>query len=143
MDAATSFIWSFLIKSKEPLWLFLKKHGRQTTAPTYIRTDQGGKLAQSTTFRQVVAEHQYSLETTASDNSNQNNRDERPHCSMSNKMHCLLYSSNLGSEFWSDDLLYLAYIYNRTHHEAINKTPTRHGQGDNHLLNISKHLGHQ
>ena len=39
-------------------------------------------------------------------------------------MRCLLYSSNLGSEFWSDTLLYLAYIYNRTNHEeAINKTP--------------------
>ena len=42
---------------------------------------------------------------------------------MANMMHCLLYSSNLGSEFWSDALLYAAYIYNRTHHKAIDKTP--------------------
>ena len=127
VDAATQFVWIFLTKSKEPpimtLRLFLKKHGKQNEGPAYIRTDQGGELARSTTFQQVVAEYQCSLEITGSDNSSQNGRGKRPHRTMANMMRCLLYSSNLGSGFWSDALLYAAYVYNRTHHEAIDKTP--------------------
>jgi hypothetical protein len=37
-----------------------------------IRTDNGGELAGSEDFRQVVGEHGYILETTAPDASNQN-----------------------------------------------------------------------
>jgi hypothetical protein len=35
----------------------------------------------------------------------------------------MLYGANLGVEFWADALVYAAYLYNRTYHEAIGKTP--------------------
>jgi hypothetical protein len=35
----------------------------------------------------------------------------------------MLYGANLGVEFWADALVYAAYLYNRTYHDAIGKTP--------------------
>ena len=126
-DAASRFTWIFLTKTKEPpiitLNTFMEQHGLNDKTPKFVRTDQGGELARSQAFRNLMAKHNYTVEPTGADNSSQNGRGERPHRTFANMMRCLLYSSNLGSEFWSDALLYSAYLYNRTHHSAIDKTP--------------------
>ena len=126
-NAASRHTWIFLTKTKEPpivtLDLFLTQHGLKKEIPKSVRTDQGGELARSTAFCNLMAKHNYTVEPTGADNSSQNGRGERPHRTFANMMRCMLYSSNLGSEFWSDALLYAAYIYNRTHHSAIGKTP--------------------
>ncbi len=55
IDSVSRRVWAFLTKSKDPpidiLRAFLKKFGVGTGV---IRTDQGGKLARSDTFRDMV-----------------------------------------------------------------------------------------
>ena len=103
--------------------MFLSKYGLKDDTPKYIRTDLGGELARSTTFRDTVAKYKYSLETTGADTSSQNGRGERPHRTLANMVRCLLYSSTLGTEFWSDALVYATYLYNRSHHSELGTTP--------------------
>ena len=38
-------------------------------------------------------------------------------------MRCMLYSSRLGVEFWVDAIRHAVWLYNRTHHSAIECTP--------------------
>jgi hypothetical protein len=35
----------------------------------------------------------------------------------------MLYGASLGAEFWADALVYAGYLYNRTYHTAVGKTP--------------------
>ena len=53
-DAASRHTWIFLAKTKEPpivtLEVFLTQHSLKNEIPKFIRTDQGGELAQSTAF---------------------------------------------------------------------------------------------
>jgi hypothetical protein len=89
----------------------------------YIRTDNGNELAGSQEFRQTAMNHDFLVETTAPDSSSENGLGERPHRTLKEKVRCLLYTAGLGVEFWSDALLHAVWLYNRTHHTAIDKTP--------------------
>jgi hypothetical protein len=154
IDAASRYIWTFLLKGKDPLIAiidqFLNKHGTgikgmitttnegllhksktfntvcinkgyQTNTANLlknldfesagaeslhhtIRMDNEGEFSGSEDFRQVVGEHGYILETTASDASNQNGLAERPHRTLKEKVRCLLYTGVLGILFWSSAL---------------------------------------
>ena len=88
-----------------------------------IRTDQGGELARSGDFQQTVLNHGYLLETTGPDASSQNGLAERPNRTLKERVRCLLYTAGLGTEFWSDALIHAAWLYNRTFHRSIDKTP--------------------
>jgi hypothetical protein len=70
-----------------------------------------------------IAKHGYLLETTGPDASSQNGRGKRPHRMLTNMVCCMLYSASLGAEFWADALTHAAYLYNRTLHDSIGKTP--------------------
>jgi hypothetical protein len=171
VDAASRYIWVFLLKSKHPpiatIAQFLQKHGtatkgKITTTPGglldksksfstvctdrgyecetlafdlnfedsgletprhTVRTDNGGELAGSTAFCQTIAEHGYIVEPTAPDASNQNGLAERPHKTLKERVRCLLYTAGLGILFWADALLHSVWLYNRTYHSRIDKTP--------------------
>jgi hypothetical protein len=171
VDAATRYIWVFLLKGKHPpiatITQFLQKHGTAhkgtiTTTPGglldksrsfetickergyecgtvdfdlnfedsgletprhTIRTDNGGELAGSTDFCQTIAQHGYLVEPTAPDASNQNGLAERPHKTLKERVRCLLYTAGLGILFWADALLHSVWLYNRTYHSRIEKTP--------------------
>jgi hypothetical protein len=171
IDAATRYIWVFLLKGKHPpiatIAQFLQKHGsatkgKITTTPGglldksksfatackergyecdtmdfdlnfedtgletprhTVRTDNGGELAGSTAFCQTIAEHGYLVEPTAPDASNQNGLAERPHKTLKERVRCLLYTAGLGILFWADALLHSVWLYNRTFHSRIDKTP--------------------
>lgn len=126
-DAYTRVCWIFLLKSKEPptetIRAFMEIYGRRDNTQRFIRTDQGGELARSTEFRQILLKSGYLLEDTGSDTSSQNGRGERPHQTLSNMMRCLLYNAGLGSAYWADALVYSVYLYNRLYHDTIMMTP--------------------
>jgi hypothetical protein len=63
------------------------------------------------------------VETTAPDASNQNGLAERPHKTLKERVRCLLYTAGLGTMFWADALLHAVWLYNRTFHSQIDKTP--------------------
>jgi hypothetical protein len=88
-----------------------------------VLTNNGGELAGSADFRQVVGNHGYILETTAPDASNQNGLAERPHRTLKEKVRCLLYTAGLGIPFWSCALLHAVWLYNRTFHSGLDITP--------------------
>jgi hypothetical protein len=127
LDGFTRQVWSYPTKTKEPpiatVDLFLKQFGLHDGTQRYIWTDQGGKLAHSAEFPAAILKHGYVLEPTGPDASSQNGRGEGPHRTLANMIRCMLYGENLGVEFWADALVYAAYLYNRTYHEAIGKTP--------------------
>ena len=86
--------------------MFLEKYEVKDSSTRYIGTDQGSELARSEAFWKMAQQFGYSIETTGADNSSQNGRGERPHWTHGNMVRCLLYSSSIGAEFWSDALMH-------------------------------------
>ncbi len=75
VDEASRYVWIFLTNSKSPpidiVQEFLTQHGHDDGG--CIRTDQGGKLARSSNFRDLVL-HQfhYTIEPTGANSPSQN-----------------------------------------------------------------------
>jgi hypothetical protein len=100
------------MKSKDPpidiLRDFLKKFGVGTGV---IRKDQGGKLARSDTFRDMVlAEFGYVVEPTGTDSPSQNGGTESYNHTLAVKVRTLLYGAGLPARFWSAALLHAVYL---------------------------------
>ena len=88
-----------------------------------IRTDNGGELAKSQGIQETIFNHGYNLETTAPGTSNQNGLAERTNKTLKERVRCLLYTASLGAEFWADALLHAVWLYNRTYHRWLGRTP--------------------
>lgn len=88
-----------------------------------VRTDNGGELAGSHDFNKTVAEHGYLTEPTPPDSSAMNGLAERPNRTLKERVRCLLYTAGLGTEFWSDALIHVVWLYNRTIHRSLERTP--------------------
>ncbi len=115
----------FLTKSKDPpidiLLAFLKKFGVGTGV---IRTDQGGKLAHSNTFRDMVlAEFGFVVKPTGADSPSQNGGTESYNHILAVKVRTLLYGTGLPACFWSAALLHAVYLHNCLVHSATVRTP--------------------
>jgi hypothetical protein len=124
-DSASRRVWAFLTKSKEPpitiLNAFMSKFG---TGSGIIRTDQGGKLAQSNAFREtMLKDFGYVVECTGADSPSQNGGAEIYNNTLAVKVRTLLYGSGLPAKFWSAALLHAVYLHNRLVHSATHKTP--------------------
>jgi hypothetical protein len=89
----------------------------------YIRTDNGNQLAGSQDCRQLASDHEFIVETTTLNSSSKIGLGKRPQRTLKEKVHCLLYTAGLGVEFWSDALLHAVWLYNRTYHTSIDRTP--------------------
>ena len=127
IDSYTRYIWIFLNKNKNPpiktVTQFLKSYGIK--GPNCIvRTDQGGELAKSVSFRKVITDAGYRLETTGADNSAQNAIAERPHQTLANMVRAGLENSGLHVRFWSDAILHAVYVKNRLPHTAFQNKMT-------------------
>ena len=126
IDRATRYTWTFLTGTKEPpvkeaqavLRKFKSHHEHRT-----VRTDQGKELGLSIAFKQMVAEEEYALEITGSDDSKTNGMAERPHQTLAQMVRCILHSANLGPQYWSYALMHATKVYNRRPHTSINMTP--------------------
>lgn len=127
IDRCTRYIWIFPLRSKSVppalIRLFLQTHGTHARVVKTLRTDGEGSLAESPQFRQILIEHGYTLEKTATDTSSQNGLAERPHRTLGEMTRCLLYSAAMPIYFWADALVYAAYIHNRLYHEGVKGVP--------------------
>jgi hypothetical protein len=126
VDEASRYVWVFLQKSKEPpvdlICKFLALHG--SPAGGVIRTDLGGELARSTTFRSAVFScHCYVVEPTGADSPSQNAGAERWNQTLVVITRSLLYGSGLPSRYWSAALVHVAYIHNCRVHLETKMTP--------------------
>jgi deoxyuridine 5'-triphosphate nucleotidohydrolase len=126
IDRSTRYTWIFLTDSKVPpidaarsvLKKFKSKNPHRT-----VRVDQGGELGKSGEFKAMISEEEYSLELTGSDASAQNGMVENPNKIFGQMMRCMLFSADLGSEYWSWALLHAIYIKNRLPHYSTGMTP--------------------
>eukprot|EP00980_Cylindrotheca_fusiformis_P020335 scaffold7349_cov135-Cylindrotheca_fusiformis.AAC.1 len=99
-----------------------------------IRTDNGGELAGSRQFQEVVTTHGYLPEPTPPGTSSMNGIAERPNRTLKERVRCILYAAGLGTEFWSDALLHVVWLYNRTIHRSLDRTPYEAYTGKRPLL---------
>ncbi len=125
VDGASRRVWAFLTKSKEPpldiLRSFMTKFG---VGNGVVRTDQGGELACSKSFRDMMLrEFGYVVEPTGADSPSQNGGTKIYNNTLAVKVRTLLYGSGLSAKFWSAALLHAVYLHNWLVHSATNKTP--------------------
>jgi hypothetical protein len=89
-----------------------------------VRTDQGGELAHSTEFINMLeSEFHYVVEPTGSDSPSQNGAAEIYNDKLANKARTLLYTSNLPAKFWSAALIHSVYLHNRLVNSETKTTP--------------------
>jgi hypothetical protein len=101
---------------------FLAQHGHADGG--CIRTDQGGKLAWSPAFRDLLLrDFNYTIEPTGADSPSQNGSVEIYNDKFAVRTRTLLYSLGLPAKFWSAALLHSVYLHNRLVHSDTKKTP--------------------
>ena len=126
IDEASRYVWVFLTASKNPpldiVTEFLHQHGHEDGGS--IRTDQGGELARSTAFQDLLLrQFHYTLEPTGADSPSQNGAVEIYNDKFAVRTRTLLYGSGLPAQFWSAALLHSVYLHNRLVHAETRKTP--------------------
>ena len=89
-----------------------------------IRTDQGGELARSRSFQDVLHNANYTIEVTGADNSSQNTVAERPHRTLANMVRAGLENAGLPYKYWSDALLHANFVKNRLPHKFFDSKYT-------------------
>ena len=122
IDRKSRYIWIFLTKTKEPPLLQVKSLLSifKPCPISRITTDQGGELASSKKFVDLIASTNYILTPTGAYSSSQNGLAETPNKHLAQIMRNLLYSEGLGSQFWSYAMRHSVYLKNRWPHSSIN-----------------------
>jgi hypothetical protein len=126
IDEASWYAWVFLTKSKNPpldiVRAFLRLHGH--TDGGCIRTDQGGELASSSAFGDLVLkEFGYTLEPTGADSPSQNGAVEIYNDKLGICTRSLLYRSGLPAKYWSTALIHAVYLHSQLVHSVTLCTP--------------------
>jgi hypothetical protein len=127
VDKALHFGWIFLTATKEPpldiIRAFLAQHGH--AGGGCIRTDQGGKLARSPSFYDLLlGNFNYTIKPTGADSPSQNGSAKIYNDKFAIQSWTLLYGSGLPAKFWSAALLHLVYLHNQLAHWEMKKTPS-------------------
>jgi hypothetical protein len=128
IDEASRLAWIFLTATKEPpvaiVQAFLAQHGHADGG--CIRTDQGGELARSPAFRDLLLrDFNYTIEPTGADSPSQNGSAEIYNDKFAVRTRTLLYGSGLPAKFWSAALLHSVYLHNRLVHSDTKKLRSR------------------
>jgi hypothetical protein len=126
IDKATRYIWVFLTSCKDPqldiVEEFLRQHGHEDGG--CIWTDQGGELARSIEFQDMLLwDHYYTIEPTGSDSSSQNGAVEIYNDKFGVRTRTLLYGSGLPAKYWSAALCHAVFLHNHLVHDGTKKTP--------------------
>ena len=126
IDKASRYVWVFLTASKNPpldiVMEFLHHHGHEDGGS--IRTDQGGELARSVAFQDLLLrQFHYTLEPTGADSPSQNGAVEIYNDKFAVRTRTLLFGSGLPAQYWSAALLHSVYLHNRLVHAETRKTP--------------------
>ena len=109
IDEASRYVWVFLTANKEPpldiISEFLRHHGHDNGG--CIRTDQGGELARSIAFQDLLLwKYHYTLEPTGADSPSQNGAVETYNDKFAVRARTLLFGSSLPAQYWSAALLH-------------------------------------
>ncbi len=126
IDEALQYAWVFLTKSKDPpidiIRAFLLLHGHPDGG--CIRTDEGGELASSIVFCDLLLrDFWYTLEPTGADSPSQNGAVEIYNDKFGIRTWSLLYGAGLPAKYWSTALVHAVYLHNCLVHSAMSCTP--------------------
>jgi hypothetical protein len=89
-----------------------------------IQTDQGGELASSVAFQDLLLrDFRYTLEPTGTDSPTQYEAVEIYNNKFGIRTRSLLYGASLPEKYWSAALVHLVYLHNCLVHLAILCTP--------------------
>ena len=126
VDEASQYIWVFLTKSKEPpldiIDTFLDRFGHRNGGS--IRLDQGGKLARSFAYSDLLLQkHKYVVEPTGVDSPSQNGAVEIYNAKLAVRTCTLLFGSGLPAKYWSSVLVHAVYLHNRLVHTGTRVMP--------------------
>jgi hypothetical protein len=126
IDEASRYVWVFLTATKDPpldiVSEFLQQHGHESGGS--IRTDQGGELASSHDFQDLVLRNfHYTLEPTGADSPSQNGAVEVYNDKFAVRTRTLLFGSGLPATYWSAALVHSVYLHNHLIHSDTKKTP--------------------
>ncbi len=126
VDESSRYIWVFLTKSKEPpidiIETFLGRFGHADGG--VVRTDQGGELARSSEFGDIILRnHKYVLKPTGADSPSQNGAAEIYNAKLAVRARTLLFGSGLPAMFWLSALLHAVYLHNWLVHTVTQTTP--------------------
>ncbi len=126
IDEVCWYAWVFLTKSKDPpldiVRAFLWLHGHADGG--CVRTDQGGELASSFAFGDLILkDFGYTLKPMGMDSPSQNGavkiyNDKLGVCTCS-----FLYGSGLPAKYWSEALIHAVYLHNWLVHAVTLRTP--------------------
>jgi hypothetical protein len=102
INEASPYAWVFLTSSKDPpleiIRAFFAIHGHQHGG--CVRTDQGGELASSSAFGDLLlCEFRYTLEPTGADSPSQNGAVEIYNDKFGVRTRSLLYGSGLPAKY--------------------------------------------
>ena len=126
IDKASRYAWVFLTTPKDPpidiINEFFTQHGHVEGG--CVHTDQGGELARSAAFQDLMLQQfHYSVEPTGANSPSQNGAVEVYNGKFATRTRTLLYGSGLPAKFWSAALLHSVYLHNRLVHSDTKKTP--------------------
>lgn len=123
----TGHSFVFPTRSKRPpldiiKWL-IEVLKRQGYVVIIVRFDEGGELARSSEVCTLITEMNIVMESTGSYSSDLLGKDERQHRTLGEMVRTMLYSANVGAEFWCYAIMYAVYIKRRWCNYPSNKTP--------------------
>jgi hypothetical protein len=126
INEALHYVWVFPTNLKSPLLdiieQFLTQHADEEGG--CIRTNQGGELAGSSNFQDLLLrKFHYNIKPTGADSPSQNGAAEIYNDKFTIRTHTLLYGSSLPAKFWSAALLHLIYLHNHLIHNETRVTP--------------------
>jgi hypothetical protein len=126
VNEASWYIWVFLTKSKEPpldiIDTFLDRFGHMNGGSN--RSDQGGELARSFAFSDLLLQkHKYVIESTSADSPSQNGAVEIYNAKLAVRTRTLFFGSGLPAKYWSSALIHAVYLHNLLVHTVTRKTP--------------------
>ncbi len=115
VDKVLRYIWVFLTKSKEPpldiIDMFLDHFGLKIGGS--IRSDQGGELAHSVAFSDMLfRKHKYAVEPTGADSLSQNGAVKSYNGKLAVRTRTLLFGLGLPAKYWSLALIHSVYLHN-------------------------------
>ena len=121
-DEYSRYLWVFLFASKAPpietVKSFLNTHGLKHGLRR-VQTNQGGELAKSAKFRDMIQQSGYTLEPTAAGASFQNAIVERPHQTLSDMMRAMISGAGMPSDYWLYAIQHAVYIKNQLPHQSL------------------------
>jgi hypothetical protein len=79
-----------------------------------VTTDLGGELAKLIVFQKAIKDADYTLHTTGAHSSTQNEMAEKLNQDLVCIMYAFLYSSDLGTQYWSYALRHSVYLEKST-----------------------------